>query len=212
MTKTLIIWDVEWQNKKLEQLLSQSVIENIKWLSKIILAWDVVWPWKGNIKVLNFLMDNQERVELVLWNKDYLVQQLINWRLEWQNTKKWVENLAKKLDKNQDLSDYFMNSFQNYIQIPSEWILVCHAPIRWNRPIDDYSREELIGNTPTEWKKFNQKWTMLVHGHTPRKEGPILKHNKKYRILSVWIDTGAWKWGDLSGMLISKNKMQFISS
>jgi len=210
MNETLVIWDIEWHYSKFLDVVNLDLFWNKREVD-IILAWDIVWKWPNNIELLTHLMNSKNNIQSVLWNKDYLVQQLISGE-NMNCNKKWVNSLSSELEKYPKLQDFFMDLFNPYLEIYEGKFIVTHAHIRWNLDIDQYSKEELIGIGRTTWKKFNKKWQILIHWHKPNRVWPQIKYNSKGRILSIWIDTWAWKGGKLSGVLLGENKMSFVSS
>lgn len=187
----LIVWDVEWFYQKFRTLeeVSQDICESVR---LIVFVGDVVWKWPGNIALLRWCFENQERVKMILGNKDYLVQQIIGWK---KTNIQWAHSLARELDKKENicLRDFFLAAYIRYFV--SEKFIVSHARLVEGKPIHKHTPKQLSGvNTSSRGKRFYEDphERVLLHWHHSR-EGYIVQRRKDGSIQRIGLDTGAGK-------------------
>jgi len=212
--KTLVVWDVEWYFNHFNSLMVNPQICDIANTISLILVWDIVGRGKdGNIPMLRFCLENQERTRMVLWNKDLLVQKIHKWEGP-EKTPTWAKKLAKKLWKseNSELLDYFMSCFKPYIE--KDDFTITHArPLAWKN-LSEHTLEELSWYDDQKRKKWIYiEDTTLIHGHHAKEWVNVNLNPLSWGISSIGIDSWVWRWTwILSGVLLWKKKLRILNS
>jgi hypothetical protein len=212
--KTLVVWDIEWYFNHFNHLLANPKISAIAESISLILVWDIVGRWKGgNIPMLRFCLENQERIRMVLWNKDLLIQKIHSW-IEPKKVPAWAKELAKTIWKteNSELLDYFMGQFEGYIE--QDDFTITHArPIAWKR-LKEQTPKELAWYDKEERKKWIFiKDKILIYWHHAKEWVRVNTHPETNKISSIGIDSWVWRWSwILSGVLLWRKKINILDS
>lgn len=212
--KTIVVWDIEWAFHKVPLLLANTWLLNIANEVSIILVWDIVWGLKdGNLPMIQYCYNNRDRVRMILWNKDLLVQQLIKWEKALKEPV-WATRIAQELWKreNIELQDFFMDKFESYIE--KEKFIITHArPIPWKK-LSKHSKKRLAWVWYKKSKNpLHEEWKIFIFWHHATEGFKINRDWEWNAISSIQVDSwcGRWIW-NLSAVMLWKEQIRIMDS
>ncbi len=190
MKRTIFIWDIHWCYNELELLLAKL---EIKEKDEIYFTWDLVNKWPKSFKVLKFLYKNQDKYKSILWNHDLKFFKELKENKFWDN--KSFQKLAKKLEKNPEIFDFFKN-LPLYIE-KENFILIHWWLMPWKK-LEEHKKEEItnlriINSKP--WYEYYSWEKKVIYGHWAMQW-------LKVRQNTIWIDSWCCYWSYLTAYIL----------
>lgn len=204
--KHLIVWDIEWYSNKFHFLLANPALQEVSERIHLILIWDIVWDGPGRMNMLRYCFERQERVTMILWNKDLLAQRLIGWEKIHRRIPNWATKFIQELEaeNNPELMEFFMNGFIHHMEVWQRFLISHMRPIE-GKKLKKHSPDEIVWNHHPENRPYKRKWKIMIYGHEANMWVRINKNRSDGWVASIWIDSWCGKWNNLSWILITRN-------